>query len=177
MNAGGDALSPFDIGVSEVRWNSAFYSAMAVVSSASEAIQEKSETAAFPLRLWRLERKLRPMVDIIENPAPRKLGEAISEPVDPHKAVEQIESLVMTLRNLYQSCRRLGYTNRTLTAGSLNSIHQQTETIADFAERLSLIFDPKTDEHFARAYRCYIYSEKKGFIHEGAGWNRWLPGL
>ena len=153
---------PFDIGISEVRWNSVFYSAMAVVSSASEAIHGRSETAAFPLRLWMLERKLRPMVDIIENPAPRKLGEAISEPVDPHKAVEQVESLVMTLRNLYQSCRRLGYTNRTLTAGSLNSIHKQTETISEFAERMRLIFDPQTDEHFARAFQEYLRGESVG---------------
>jgi hypothetical protein len=141
--------------VSEVHWNSAYYGTMAVASSTVEAVQKKATEIALPLRLWNFAWKMRDLAELIENIENPKKARAKSVPsseqVDPRKVVEQMDSLLYTLDNFLQQCRRTGYFNRTLTATQLNSIGRHTETLREFDERVKLILDPGTDEIFRRA--------------------------
>jgi hypothetical protein len=135
--------------VSEIRWNSAYYGAMAVASSAAETIQKKTaENIALPVRLWRVARGLHPLVELIENP---QKASSENKAADPHKVVAQLDSMISSLDELYRICKRKGFTNRTLTAGSLSSIRSYTETIREFTEYLKLILDPGTPELFRKA--------------------------
>lgn len=138
---------------SQVHWNAAYYGAMAVASSATEAVQKKAREIAFPLRLWNVARKMRDVVEIIEHPelTGKNSSSSSSEKVDPEKFVCQIDSLVETVDDFYEKCRRIGFTNRTLTASQLQSIRTYNEDIRDFGERVRLMLDPRTKETFRRA--------------------------
>jgi hypothetical protein len=135
---------------------------MAVASSAVEVVQKKADSLSFPVKLWSLNRKVSELASILESP-PRRSTEALQdEPIDIHKALEQVDSLVGTLINFYERCRQVGYTNRTLTATQLRSIRSRTESIADFAERIRIIIDPSTDELFEFARQEYLRGESVG---------------
>jgi len=138
--------------VSDMHWNSAYYSAMAAISTAAEAVQKKTENLALPVRFWRLERSVREVLEILENP-PKSSSTSCSsaEPVDIHKALEQFDSFLEALDKFQKACRRAGYTNRTLTAGSLRAIAKHAAAISDFTERVKMIIDPETDAIFQRA--------------------------
>jgi hypothetical protein len=136
--------------VSEVHWNSAYYGTMAAASSAVESVQKKAKEIAFPVALWNLSRKLRDMAELIENPQKHKPAPS-GERVDVHKVVQQFETMLSTIDNFYAKCQRLGYTNRTLTAGQLASIYRHNEIVREFTEHVKLIIDPRTEEVFRTA--------------------------
>jgi hypothetical protein len=144
------AVDSFDF-VSDMHWSSAYYSAMAVVSTTAEAVKKKTENIALPLRFWNLARQLRSVADLLEHPHKAKAEESGGEPVDIKKAIEQLDSMLEKLDNFYQICQRYGYTNRTLYGASICSMRRHTETISEFTERVKDILNPATDEIFRRA--------------------------
>lgn len=155
------AIDSFDF-VSESHWSSAYYTAMAVVSTTSEAVKKKTENIALPLRFWNLARQLRSIADLLEHPPKPGTGDPVTEPVDIHKAIEQLDSMLEKLASFYQTCERYGYSNRTLYAASLVSMRRHTVTIADFTERVKLMVDPHTNEQFEDARQEYLRGESVG---------------
>ncbi len=151
----------FEFGISAVQWDSAYYGAMAAVSSAAETVQKKATGISIPLQLWRFSRKLRDLADLVENPHEAKPVPA-SEKVDVPKALEQFDIMIAAVDKLYEQCCRAGYTNRTLTAASLHSIRNHTEIIRDFFERVKLIIDPATENMFEEARQEYLRGESVG---------------
>jgi hypothetical protein len=158
------AIDAFGL-MSETHWNSAYYSAMAGVSKGVESVKQKTrESLPLPMRFWLVERDLRSLVDLLKNPAKAKnMSDSASEPpVDIHTAVRNLESLVQKLDGFYESCQKLGYTNRTLYAGSLVSIRRHAEFIGEVAEQIKLILDPQTEQAFEDAHQEYLRGESVG---------------
>ena len=154
-----------DLGFGTDRWDAAFYSAMALVSKASEAVRSAHSTVAIPARLWVLERQLRAFSDALQVPTNR-LREAKLGPIDigePGRAfVERLYSLSNSAQSLYNTARSKGLTNRTLTAGSLNSINRVALAILNAAEFIDMASDPQTEESFRIAHEEFRRGECVG---------------
>jgi hypothetical protein len=145
-------------------WNEAFYDVMAGVARTTRTVNEKAQETtkiiAFPVRLWLFERDMRAFVEFLHSPT--KAADTSSEPVRPEEIAEKLSGLAESLENLYAICKRKGWTNRTVTAASLNSIHKQADIIQDFAEMVFIAIDPKTEERFKSAHQQFEAGETVG---------------
>ena len=163
------AINSFEFGADA--WNEAFYDTMASVAKSTRVIHEKATQAkkiiAFPARLWILERHLNAFVIFLKNPEKGYKGVRpgdvpTSEQIEPRDMAERLLTMAGSIGNLYDRCKQTGWTNRILTAASLNSLRKHADFIADFGEMVSIAVDPQTEERFESAHQQYLAGETVG---------------
>jgi hypothetical protein len=141
--------------VSETHWESAYYSAMAVVSKTAEAIHAKAKEIPLSLRFWHLAHAMRDLAKILGNSSSASASTAsrvsVNEPVDLETVLEQMDSLVSKWNLLYQDCKRYNYTNRTLTSAPIRSIHGYVASIAEFSMKVRGLVQRRAAQIFEEA--------------------------
>ena len=152
-------------------WNVAFYEVMSGLAKTTRAAHEKARQTtrvlAFPARLWMLERNIRAFVEFLKHPekgykGSRPSDEASSKPVDPAVIAEGLIGLAESLDQLYAVCKRSGWTNRTITAASLNLLNKYAGFMRDFGEVVFVAIDPETEARFKDARLQYEAGETVG---------------
>jgi hypothetical protein len=149
------AINDFNF-VSAPHWESVYYSAMAVASKATEVMHEKTtKNIELPLRFWKLSRDVKELAETIGKATAAGRSEtpqeSVQEPADIDTVIDQLESLGEKWESLYLDCKRYGYTNRTLTAGSINSTHRNMASIGEFTARIKQLVERRAAEIFRQA--------------------------
>jgi hypothetical protein len=147
------SMCPSDLIPELLVWERAVASASTVVAKVMEGVKQSNTLFPIPIRLWKAERDLKALVGMFSSlvdrvrrePALRLISEKLNVLLG--KTVD----LCASIESLYATAKHLGYTNRTLTAASLNLIKLHGERLFDEAEVISLILDPHTDEKFRSA--------------------------
>jgi hypothetical protein len=141
--------------VSEIRWESAYYSAMAMVSKAAEAIHEKAKDIPLSLRFWHIAYSMRDLAKILGSSSSTSASagtrQSADEPADLDTVAEQMDALVNKWNLLYQDCKRYNYTNRTLTAAPIRSIHGYVASVAEFSMKVHGLVERRARQIFDEA--------------------------
>ena len=145
--------------------NSAIETAKNVVLKTLDAIQSKSfSTLPLPVKLWSAERDLKSFIQqmleftdkVRSNIAIYRLIPGISD------LIAKMLGLSTSINKIYSTAKRRGFTNRTLTAASLNLIRNHGVKLFEVAETLELVLDPLTDEGFRLAREEYAGGSRLG---------------
>lgn len=139
--------------------SAAVYELLAKASRAVVEVKEKNFTT--PVRLWRFARNMREVLEACEKFGPAAF--AASPRPDAEWSVD-FRRLYTKTANLVATCRRAGLTNRAMTAGSVNLIARFADDFLDLAERIELVMDPRTREHFEAARKLALDGEAADFF-------------
>jgi hypothetical protein len=152
------ALGGFD-------FESRAFSVVSLASGLAANAKSHGSSLAFALSLYRINSKLETTLndfhDIMEGkkPAPAPLGEPLTvERIE--NAAETFDFCYRMIEYIYEGARRAGFTNRTLTAGSLSSLKNHNEELLDIATWLEDLAHPKQVKRiFERADKETEYGE------------------
>jgi hypothetical protein len=138
----------------------AYHSALARLAKAREVIRTASSHIAVSAQLWRLGRNLKAFVEALRLPvAHLRAGRILTLQTE---TLEGLFGIAAQIETLYETARSKQLTNRTLTAGSLNSIRAIGAIILDLTEDLDLLTNPQVDLDFQRAREEYERGECVG---------------
>jgi hypothetical protein len=147
-----DALGTYEI-------ESQVYGVLSLASKIAAQVKNRANAFRFALWLRNINRDLTNFLDnihaIIEGrkPAPKPSGEPINRE-RLARTVDDLEHLYRVIEYIYESSRRAGLTNSTLTAGTLRSLKNRNEALLDLADWLEALSEPdKYNRLFERAAR------------------------
>jgi hypothetical protein len=148
-----NALNELDI-------DSRAFGLVSFVSGLAAAAKSRTFSWSFALTLRRLNSKvsetLAGLHDVIEGKQPARNVSA-EPPTNAQilNAADSFEYCYRAIDYIYESARRAGFTNRTLTAGSLASLKKYNEELLDIAVWLEDLGHPKeVDSLFDRAKKA-----------------------
>lgn len=138
-------------------WNARMYGVLSAASRVAATVKNRANVIKLAYHLRNLNKLVTEMVENVNAgmegklPAP-STNESPMTPRQIREQADRFEHLHRMLEYIYESLRRAGLTNNSLTAGSLLSIHRQTATVADFADWLDLASQSdQVDSLFNRA--------------------------
>jgi hypothetical protein len=121
-------------------WQIDYHKTMAAAGTLFRAVRAGAPVFELAKDLWSLDRKFRSLVSRLN-----------SLPLDPC-SIEELTTIIHKLREAHLSLGGLldlaasaGLGNRTLTAGSINSLRKRNAELADFLEHLELGLDPSVN--------------------------------
>ncbi len=138
-------------------WNARMYGVLSAASRVAATVKNRTNVIKLAYRLRTLNKLVTDIVDNVNAGMEGKLPPPAKDekPLTPQQIREQadrFEHLHRMLEYIYESLRRVGLTNNSLTAASLSSIHRHTDAIANFADWLDLASQPEQVESlFTRA--------------------------
>jgi hypothetical protein len=144
--------------IGSYQWNADVYGSLSVASRLAAIIKERSAFIKLSYDLRRLNSKINGFLDqfhgIMEGRIPPSQN-AVSEPLTPERhenAIRLMRQLSAVLADVYLSAKRKRYTNNSLVAGPLSTLHQNAETISEMADWLVMALHPEGFEQvFDRA--------------------------
>jgi len=130
-------------------WYIDYHKTMAATASVSRAIRRGTSILSLTKNLWVAARNFRGLVSkleaIPELPNTSQFQDFLLQLMDLHKVTA----------DLLNSASKHGYTNRTVTAGSLNWMAKCNEQLLDFVERCRLSHDPGLEGALLQAQKEY----------------------
>jgi hypothetical protein len=141
-------------------WAAAYHLTLARLAKAREVIRTASSHITISAQLWRLDRNLKAFVEALRLPvAHLRAGHTLTLQKE---TLEGLFGIAAQIETLYETARSRQLTNRTFTAGSLNSIRAIGAIILDLTEDLDLLTNPQVDIDFQRAREEYERGECVG---------------
>ena len=146
----------FLIFVGADEWDARVYQVLSSASNLALAVKRRSNTLRIAYHLHKLNGTLKGMLEevyaVLEG---KKHVEPVQEPVTPQRlrqSSDNLERISRMIEALYESGRRAGLTNNSLTAGPLDAIRKHIPELLDVAEWFEAAADSEqVNSAFARA--------------------------
>jgi hypothetical protein len=137
-------------------WNADVYGAFSVVSNIAAHVKNRANVVHLGYSLFMMNRRLKAIFDKIYAVAEGKIkAEPTNEPVTEERAREMASDMMRmyrSLENLYESLRRAGLRNNSLTSGQLLRLREHCDTMLDLADWIdTAIATEEVNAIFARA--------------------------
>lgn len=124
-------------------WGARMFGALSLASQVAVSAKKKANVIRLALYLRNLKNSVGDFLDTVHAAMEGKLiPDPDAEQVTPQRLnsiTDDVWRLYHVLDYVYESLRRAGLTNNSLTAGSLGAIRAQTESVADVADWLELV--------------------------------------
>lgn len=135
------AVSTIDF-LGTLEWNAELHGALSVVSRLALSVKKRANVIHVAAFLRTTNRKLRLLFDTIDAAVEGKIApDPNAEPLTPqkiHQVASEVEQLAHVIDYVYESLRRVGLTNNSLTAGQLRAFHGYHEPLLDLADWIEL---------------------------------------
>jgi hypothetical protein len=139
-------------------WDAQVYGVLSVASHLAATVKNRASVLRIAYLLHGLNKKLTHFSEtvhgIMEGRVPVDPNTKPATPEQLRSTADNLEHLHRTIEYVYESLRRVGLTNNSLTAGSLQSMRKHGEELVNFADWFELLSEPQQfNEIFARAER------------------------
>lgn len=128
-------------------WDAEVYGALWAASRVAASIKHRANVLRIAYRLRELNRTLTSFFDTVHATMEgKKPADPDAPPLTPERlrsTADNLEHLNRIIEYVYETMRRVGLTNNSLTAGSLRSIHKHGEELLDLAEWFELTATPE----------------------------------
>jgi hypothetical protein len=145
---------------------SEFYGVLSLASGLASNVKSRTNVLRLAYGFYGMNRKLATFVSEVQDILTGKVVPPAAQPPTPatlHDAVSYLEYLYRVIDTVYESSRRVGLTNNSLTAGSLRSIRKHAEDLLDVANWIEVASDSKSvNAVFERA----SYEKASGEIYD-----------
>jgi len=118
-------------------WDARVYGALSITSSLVAAVRTRAGTIRLAYSFHKVNRTLAEMFSSVYDTLEGKRPTPDAEPVTPQRlqqVSENIDRLARMLEYICEQSKRVGLTNNSLTAGSLNSFRKYIEEMKDLAD-------------------------------------------
>jgi hypothetical protein len=137
-------------------WNADVYGAFSVVSNIAAHVKNKANAVQLSYSLYKMNRQLQSLFDKIYAVAEGKVKiEPSEEPVTEERARQMVSDMMRMYRSLegaYETLRRAGLRNNSLTAGQVLRLRDHCERMLDLADWFETSLDTEeVNALFARA--------------------------
>jgi len=120
-------------------WQILFHETMAAVLHAQEVVKQQFGLVGVLNRAWRVNRELKVMTANLKTLSELPDGAISNEFIESH--IPQVRDLLTAIERLITAANKKGLMNRSLTAGSFESIRARGQYIADYLDALEMSMD------------------------------------
>lgn len=145
-------------GLNSFEWNAEFHGAFSLISRLAAVARDRANVLRLAKSLRGANKTLRTMFAktyaAMEGKIPPDPEAQDLTPQQVRELADQVERMANMIGYTYESLRRAGLTNNSLTAGALKTFYEYREPLLDLAEWLELNTHPaEVEAIFARSQR------------------------
>lgn len=129
-------------------WCVDYHKLMAATAQAAQAVRKSASVFQMAVDLWAVDRKFKALLN--------DLSSVTTLPGDElEKVTCKLEELHSKIVSVIDLLGRRGYTNRTITAGSIRSIQKKTEELGEFIEGFRLAMNAQFQSDLTESWEEY----------------------